>query len=572
MRILDWAVVIAYLVYVIWDGVRMTKHSGGVEGYFLANRSLPWWAVGLSVMATQLSAITLVGTTGQAYADGMRFIQFYYGLPLAMVVLCLTAVPFFYRAKVFTAYEYLEKRFDLKTRTLTSMLFLVSRGLSVGVIIAAPSVILSIVLGWSEAATIFAMGLTTTLYTMIGGVQAVTWTDVKQMVVIFLGLSICLMVILAKFPAGVSLTSALTLAGSTGKLTTIDPKFDLKETYTLWSGLIGGFFLMLSYFGCDQSQVQRFLTAKSVDEGRVSLLMSAFVKIPMQFLILLIGVMVFVFYQFERPPLVFNEQETKKIAQSARAGEFAALDAAYDAAYQSRRQAATHYLDAARRNDAVNDLESSATARAAYIAANAETNEIRARSLAIVKENSGNKSFTDVNYVFPTFVVKYMPAGVVGLIIAAIFAAAMSSIAAELNALATATVIDFYRRHYNQNAEDRHYVKVGRIATAFWGLFACIVALYSTTLGSLIEVVNKFGSFFYGSLLGVFVLALGVPRARGRGAFFGLIFGIVSVWLASIYTSIAYLWFNVVGCVVVVIAGYLISLTVRDQAQPLQEV
>src|SRR5688500_11972516 len=304
MRFLDWAVVVVYLVYVIWDGIRMTKHSGSAEGYFLANRSLPWWAVGLSVMATQLSAITLVGATGQAYTDGMRFVQFYYGLPIAMVILCITLVPFFYRANVFTAYEYLEKRFDLKTRTLTSFFFLISRGLGVGVIIAAPSVILSIVLGWSETATVFAMGLTTTIYTMVGGVQAVTWTDVKQMIIIFFGLFVCLFIILSKFPDEVSISDALHLAGATGRLITVDTSFDLKQTYTLWSGLIGGLFLMLAYFGTDQSQVQRFLTAKSVDEGRTSLLMSAFVKIPMQFLILLVGVLVFVFYQFERPPPV----------------------------------------------------------------------------------------------------------------------------------------------------------------------------------------------------------------------------------------------------------------------------
>src|SRR5688572_8201661 len=264
MRFLDWAVVGVYLVYVIWDGIRMTKHSGDVEGYFLANRSLPWWAVGLSVMATQLSAITLVGTTGQAYSDGLRFIQFYYGLPLAMVILCITAVPFFYRAKVYTAYEYLEKRFDAKTRSLTSFFFLVSRGLGVGVIIAAPSVILSIVLGWSEIATIFAIGMTTTLYTMVGGVQAVTWTDVKQMIVIFFGMGVVFFVILSQFPAGVSVFDGLHLAGTVGKLETVNTSFDLSEQYTIWSGVIAALFLFLSYFGCDQSQVQRFLTARSV--------------------------------------------------------------------------------------------------------------------------------------------------------------------------------------------------------------------------------------------------------------------------------------------------------------------
>jgi Na+/proline symporter len=559
MRLLDWTVVAAYLVYVIWDGIRMTKHSGHAEGYFLANRSLPWWAVGLSVMATQLSAITLVGTTGQAYSDGMRFIQFYYGLPLAMVILCVTAVPFFYRAKVFTAYEYLEKRFDLKTRTLTSFFFLVSRCLGVGVIISAPSVILSVVLGWSLTATVFAMGMTTTVYTMFGGVQAVTWTDVKQMVVIFVGLGVCFAIIMSKLPDGVGLTDALHLAGATGRLTTVDTSFDLKERYTLWSGLIGGLFLMLSYFGCDQSQVQRFLTARSVDEGRTSLLMSAFVKIPMQFFILLIGVLVFIFYQFERAPVLFREDTTARLERGARAGEFGALRAEHEAAQAARSAAATAYVLAERADAGVEQ------ARGAYLATNSAVGEVRGRAVALAKAE-GEPTYTDVNYVFPAFVIRHMPAGVVGLIIAAIFAAAMSSISAELNALATATTIDFYRRHLNPEASDKESVLVGRISTLVWGLFACVVALYATSLGSLIEVVNRFGSFFYGSLLGVFVLAVGVRRATARGAFWGLLFGIASVALASRYTEIEFLWFNPIGCLVVVAVGYLLSLTDRPKA------
>jgi SSS family transporter len=452
MKFLDWAVVVAYLVYVIWDGIRMTKHSGNVEGYFLANRSLPWWAVGLSVMATQLSAITLVGTTGQAYSDGMRFIQFYYGLPLAMVILCVTAVPFFYRAKVYTAYEYLEKRFDAKTRSLTSFFFLVSRGLGVGVIIAAPSVILSIVLGWSEILTIFVIGLSTTIYTMIGGVQAVTWTDVKQMVVIFFGLFVCLFVIVSQFPAEVSLTDGLFLAGSTGKLTTINTSFDLKEKYTIWSGLIGGLFLFLAYFGCDQSQVQRFLTAKSVSEGRTSLLISAFLKIPMQFMILLVGVLVFVFYQFVTPPMIFNSVETAKVEQTA---QYQTLKNQYENAHATREAAALEFV---RNKDD--------QTRQTYVEADRQFNDSRKNATEYVKTSSGNKNFNDVNYVFPTFVVENMPMGVIGLIIAAIFAAAMSSISAELNSLATATTIDFYRRHFKTDADDKHYVRFGRIATS----------------------------------------------------------------------------------------------------------
>ena len=548
MKLLDWAIVVAYLVYVIWDGIRMTKHSGSKEGYFLANRSLPWWAVGLSVMATQLSAITLVGTTGQAYSDGMRFIQFYYGLPFAMIILCVTVVPFFHRAQVFTAYEYLEKRFDVKVRTLTSFFFLISRGLGVGTIISAPSIVLSIVFGWNLIVTIFAIGISTTIYTVFGGVQAVTWTDVKQMFIIFFGMGVCLVVILWSFPQGVSVSDGLHLAGALGKLNTVDTTFNLQEKYTLWSGLIGGLFLMLGYFGCDQSQVQRFLTAKSVDEGRTSLLMSAFLKIPMQFFILLIGVLVFVFYQFNAPPIVFNEVEVAKAQQDIR---FQTIEKNFALAHTERRDAAVKFSS------------ESPELRQTFIDADKKFNETRKEAVAFIRETS-DKSFNDVNYVFPTFVLQNMPMGVIGLLIAAIFAAAMSSIAAELNALATATTIDFYRRLYKPEATDSHYVAVGRISTFIWGIFACTVAIFASNLGSLIEVVNKFGSFFYGSLLGVFVLAFAVKRARSRGAFFGLLFGIASVWIASLYTNIEFLWFNVIGCLVTVIAGYLISLTVRD--------
>ncbi len=587
MHWLDWAIVAAYLVYVVYDGLRLTKKSNEIEGYFLASRSLPWWAVGLSVMATQLSAITLVGTTGQAYSDGMRFIQFYFGLPFAMVILCLTAVPFFYRAKVYTAYEYLERRFDSKTRSLTSFFFLVSRGLSCGVIVAAPSVVLSLVLGWNEMTTILVMGLTTTIYTMFGGVQAVAWTDVKQMVVIFVGMSVILFVIIGQFPAGVSVGDAMHLAGAAGRMKVVDTKFDLNETYTLWSGLIGGLFLMLSYFGCDQSQVQRFLTAKSVSEGRTSLLMSAFVKIPMQFLILFIGVMVFVFYQFVQPPMIFKADDRAKVQQNT---EYQKLQQEYSLAFESRQNAAKWFsaMSGAPNKDKDNLLRESIAgfsdpvppsaehlrkiiagpeaAKQAYIAANDQMTGIRKRVGDLVKSVTG-KTFNDVNYVFPTFVTTYAPAGVVGLIIAAIFAAAMSSISAELASLSTATVIDFYRRHYRTDAPDSHYLKVSKIATGCWGVFVCIVALYAGRLGSLIEVVNKFGSYFYGSLLGVFVLALGTKRATGNGAFIGLLAGIVTVAVVGNLTKISFLWYNVVGCVAVVVVGMLLSLIFPQQTK-----
>lgn len=555
MHALDWSIVVVYLIYVIWHGVKLSRNSGGAEGFFLAGRSLPWWAVGLSVMATQMSAITLIGTTGQAYVDGMRFIQFYFGLPLAMIILCVTAVPFFYRARVFTAYEYLEQRFDAKTRSLTSFFFLLSRGLGVGVIIAAPSVILSIVLGWDELVTIFTIGLSTTVYTMLGGVQAVTWTDVKQMVIIFAGLGICIFVIVTNLPTGVSFTDSLHLAGAAGKLQTIDFSFDLNERYTIWSGMIAALFLFLSYFGCDQSQVQRYLSARSVDEGRTSLLMSAFLKIPIQFLILLIGVMVFVFYQFRPPPMIFNEVDA---AQAAAVQPIAheRLETEFRNLHEDRRAAAMTFVE-------MQGTDDDAMARANYVASNVAYLDKRREATEFVRETNNDRSFNDVNYVFPVFVIQNMPVGVIGLIIAAILAAAMSSVAAELNSLATASTMDFYKRHFKRDGTEKELVAFGRLATLIWGVFGCIVATFATNLGSLIEVVNTFGSFFYGSLLGVFVLAFAVPGARSAGAFYGLLFGIVSVWIASAYTDIAFLWFNVVGCLVTVAAGYTISVVRR---------
>lgn len=557
MHLLDWVIVTAYLVYVVWHGLRMTRGTGSAAGYFLAGRNLPWWAVGLSVMATQMSAITLVGTTGQAYVDGTRFIQFYYGLPLAMVILCVTAVPFFYRAKVFTAYEFLEQRFDARTRSLTSFCFLLSRGLGVGVIIAAPSVILSIVLGWDEVLTIFAIGLTTTAYTMVGGVQAVTWTDVKQMIVILGGIILCVAVTIYSFPDGVSLTDGLSIAGTAGNLETMDFSFNLEDRYTVWSGLFAALFLFLAYFGCDQSQVQRYLTARSVDEGRTSLLMSAFLKIPLQFLILMIGVLIFVFYNFERPPVAFNAAETARAAES-RPAEFARIEAAFALAHAERREAALalagHAADAM-----------PADAKARYRASNQAFDESRRAASEFVANTNEIGTFNDVNYVFPYYVLAQMPMGLVGLIIAAIMAAAMSSVAAELNSLATASTMDFYKRHLRPASDDRQLVLFGRMATLLWGLFACVVATFATNLGSLIEVVNRFGSFFYGSLLGVFVLAFAIPRANGGGAFYGLLCGMSAVWLASLYTDIAFLWFNVIGCAFTVVAGILASMIIRGK-------
>ena len=557
MHPIDWIIIGAYLTWMVYDGLKRTKDADAVEGYFLARRSLPWWAVGLSVMATQLSAITLVGTTGQGYDDGVRFVQFYFGLPIAMIILSVTLVPFFHRARVYTAYEYLEKRFDARTRMLASLLFLVSRGLAAGVIIAAPAVILSVILGWSLTLTVLAIGLPTTVYTMFGGVQAVTWTDVKQMVVIVVGVCAAVTALVMGLPDQVGLGQALHVAGSTGRLMTIDFSFDLNETYTFWSGMIGGLFLMLGYFGCDQSQVQRYLTARSVDAGRQSLMISAFAKIPLQVLILLTGVLVFVFYLFTEPPMLFNSVHESRVRASDRAGEYEALGADFHQAFELRRGAADDLAAARETDDPANVDE--ATAR--FVESNQQLNTIRGRAETLVKDVTGDRAYTDVNYVFPTFVTTELPVGLVGLIIAAILAAAMSSIAAELNSLSTVTVIDFYRRHLKKEATDRHYLTVSKLATGFWGLFASGFALYAANLGSLIEVVNRVGSYFYGSLLGVFVLAVGVRRATARGAFWGLIVGMLVVWMVEYTTSISFLWFNVVGASAVVVVGMALSVS-----------
>ena len=556
MHLVDWFIVAAYLIWVVYDGLKRTKASSAVEGYFLANRSLPWWAVGLTVMATQMSAITLVGTTGQGYADGMRFVQFYFGLPVAMIILSLTLVPFFYRAKVYTAYEYLERRFDVRTRTLASLLFLMSRGLQAGVIIAAPAVILSIVLGFNLTLTIIAIGLPTTLYTMFGGVQAVTWADVKQMVVIVAGLVAVVFALVLGLPEDVRLGEALHIAGATGRLTTIDFQFDLNETYTFWSGLIGGLFLMLGYFGCDQSQVQRYLTAESVNAGRRSLLMSAFVKIPLQALILLTGVLVFTFYLFQTPPMLFNPVHEAEMQASSRAAEWTALDTEFQNVLDVRRAAVRDAVTARRTGDPA----ATRVAQAAFVEHQQNLTTIRGRAVSLVKEVTHDDSYNDVNYVFPTFVTTELPIGLVGLIVAAIFAAAMSSIAAELNSLSTATVIDMYRRHIRTDASDQHYLRVSKIVTGFWGLFASIVAVYAANLGSLIEVVNRFGSFFYGSLLGVFILAVGTRRATSPGAVWGLVGGMVTVTYVAVTSSISFLWLNVVGATAVVVVGMAISI------------
>ena len=432
--------------------------------------------------------------------------------------------------------------FRSRVRSLASFLFLISRAAALGVTLAAPSVAMSSILGWTLPVTVLAICIPMIVYTTIGGVQAVAWTDVKQMFIVVGGMSAAVGILIYGILQHVSFDQALHLAGATGRLNAVDFRFNLSETYTFWSGMIGGLFLMLSYFGCDQSQVQRYLTAKSIDEARHSLLMSAYVKIPLQLLILSSGVLVFVFYLFQTPPMLFNRTYDTQVSAGAHGAEYAALQQSFDAEFAVRRDAAT-------RDD-----------RAAFLASDARVKEIRAKATGVVKQATGDQAYSDVNYVFPTFITTRMPIGLVGLMIAAIFAAAMSASGGELNALATATIIDFYRRHFVKKASDTHYLMVSKLATFAWGLFACVVAMQAANQGSLIEVVNRYGSYVYGSLLGAFILAILTKRATASGAFWGLIAGMVAVVTVAIELPwISFLWYNLIGAAVVVVVGMMIS-------------
>ena len=558
MRTADWVVVAAYLTWVIWDGLRQAKKSKELEGYLVAGRSLPWWLVGVSVMATQLSAITMIGTTGQGYASGMRFLQNYYALPIAMIILSLTLVPFFHKANIYTAYQYLEGRFDSKTRSLTALLFLFSRSLSCSVVISAPAVVMSVILGINTTFTCLLIGIPTTVFTMFGGVRAVAYTDMKQMFAVVASLLIAVTVLILGLPEHVGLGDAFRIAGSTGRLQMFDFRWDFTEQYTFWSGTIAALFLFLSYFGTDQSQVQRYLSAKSVDEARSSLMVSAYWKIPLQFLVLTVGVLMFVFYLFNRPPLLFNPVHDPEVRASARAADYAALETKFGEALERRTQAAKDLADG---KPGSND-----DGAAAFKAADADVKQIRADAVAIVKDVTGDTKYLDTNYVFPTFVTTRVPLGLAGLIVAAILVAAMSASSAELSALSTACVIDFYRRFGPANADDAHVLRASRIATGFWGLFASIVAIWAAELGSLIEVVNRFGSLFYGSILGVFLLAIFFKRANGNGAFAGAIVGMTTITYLATYTKLAFLWHNPIGAAVVVTVGMIVSLIFPTKA------
>lgn len=570
MHWIDWLILIAFLGYTIWDGTRKGKDSTNIEGFFLANRSMPWWAMGLSVMATQASAITFIGTTGQAYVEDMRFVQIYLAIPFAMIILCLTLVPFFHKLQNFSAYEVLEERFGLSTRLFTSLIFLFSRGLGLAIIIAAPSYVLALLLNLPLSTTILIIGLIATFYTMVGGISGVIRTDVKQMAIMLFGLGFSFYWIIMNLPADVGLSDSLYLSGTLGKLDALDLNFDISEKYNIWTGVIAALFLMLSYFGTDQSQVQRYLTAVSLKDARKSLLLTAYAKIPMQFFILLLGVMLYVFYIFGPAPLTFRSVEPDTAENSeVIAGEL--LEQEYQAAYLERKETARKLLQSRDEKSAE-----------AFIQADSYLNEIRQNEMER-QERITQSSINDTNYIFPYFILNEIPIGIIGLIVAGIFAAALSSIDSELNALSTVFIVDWYKRLDKKDRGEAWYLKSSRAVTLFWGILATLAALALGETRSIIELVNKIGSYFYGSILGVFILLLWVKRANGFGALAGLICGMGSVFIfdrlydnpeTGIYQfimpwsnvpegfqkTIEYLWLNPLGTGVVVVVGILLSI------------
>jgi Na+/proline symporter len=556
MRPLDWCVLVGCLALVVGYGTWRGRGSNTVKKYMLAGNSMPWYAIAFSIMATQASAITFISTTGQSYVDGMRFVQFYFGLPLAMIILSVTLVPLFHRAKVYTAYEYLEKRFDAKTRALASVIFLIERGLAIGISLYALAIVLSIILGWPDRITILIVGAVAVLYTATGGVVATTWTEFPQMMVMTLGLFGAFGAALWLLPTGISPLGAVKVAAAAGKLHMLVPQFSWSDRYNIWSGLLGGMFLALAYFGCDQSQVQRYLTGRSLKDSRLSLLFNGVAKIPLQMFILFIGAIVFSFYNFEKPPMVFDQTTLHQMEVSP---DYQHIIQRYDAAFEQRKAAATQLAEA---NPGSYDPPRAVTEE--YRHADKEFSAARAEAIDLAKKTNAGK-FNDTNYIFLTFVTRYLPTGIVGLIIATIIGAAISSVSSEINSLATVTIIDIYKRHFRKHASDHHYLKAAKIATVFWGAYAVTTAGFGRNLGSLIEAVNILGSLFYGGLLGVFVLA-GIKRVTGNGAFFGVIFGEITIFGVAAFTRISFLWYNVIGCLVVIGVG--VGVSVLETAAP----
>lgn len=561
MSITDWIILAITLLSIIGYGIWKSRDTKNIEGYLLADRKMPWYHVGLSVMATQASAITFLSAPGQGYSDGLRFVQFYFGLPLAMVVLCITFIPMYRKLNVFTAYEFLEKRFDSKTRTLTAFLFLLQRGLSTGITIYAPAIILSTILNIDVNYTIVINGLLVIGYTVYGGAKAVSYTQLFQMCVIFSGLILAAYMVVHLLPEQVSFSDALHLSGKMGRINAIATSFDLNNKYNIWSGIIGGFFLQLSYFGTDQSQVGRYLTGKSVAQSRLGLVMNGLIKIPMQFFILLIGVMVFAFYQFHQAPVFFNKAEISQIEKSVYKSEYHQLENAYAKAHVEKQAKVTALVEAIHSGNE----EAIETAGQQVRYANAESDAIRGKVAQLMKKNSPTADTNDTNYIFLTFITQQLPVGVVGLLIAIIFLASMGSMASGLNSLASTTVVDFYKRRRRAGSREPDYLSVSRWTTVAWGIFCIITAFYASRVGNLIEAVNILGSLFYGTILGIFLVAFYLKRVSGTAVFFGALIAeafIVYAWLTNLT---AFLWLNVIGCLAVMLFAYLIQALIDSR-------
>ena len=561
MNALDWVVLLGTLAAIVGYGIWKSRGQQDMARYLRGGNQDKWHTIGLSVMATQASAITFLSTPGQAYQDGMRFIQFYFGLPLAMIALSIVFLPRYFNLRVFTAYEFLESRFDLKTRQLTAFLFLVQRGLSAGITIYAPAIILSSVLGWSLRLTCLCIGGVVIVYTVVGGARAVSQTQKQQMLVMLGGMVVAFVVIVARLPPEVSFGNALHIAGVLGRLNAVDMSFDPRSRYTLWSGLLGGFFLAMAYFGTDQSQVQRYLGARSIAESRLGLLFNGLVKIPMQSLILFVGVMVFVFYQFNAPPIFFNQSELERVKQTPFAGKLESLERAHGAAFE-RKQSEIWQLDRALdRHDAASIAASEQRVRAAEITSAA----IRDEAKRAIVEALPDANTKDADYIFLSFVMRNLPRGVVGLLLVVIFCAAMSAVAGELSALASTTVVDFYRRSLRKDASDAHYVRAAKWFTAGWGVLAVLFATFASLLDNLIQAVNILGSLFYGTILGIFLVAFSRRVVRGTAVFLAAIAAeaiVVSVFLG---TNVSFLWYNVIGCGAVVLFSGVLQVALPRQ-------
>ncbi len=558
METIDWIVLAGTLLFIVVYGVWKTKGSNNVEDYVGGGRDSKWWTIGLSVMATQASAITFLSTPGQAFHDGMGFVQFYFGLPLAMIIICLVFVPIYHRLKVYTAYEFLEDRFDLKTRSLAAILFLIQRGLAAGITIYAPSIILSAVLGWDLRTLNIIIGVLVIIYTVSGGTKAVSVTQKQQMLIIMTGMFIAFFFILGYLPEDITFSKALKIAGASDKLNILDFSFDAKSRYTFWSGITGGLFLALAYFGTDQSQVQRYLSGKSVRESQLGLIFNGILKIPMQFFILLVGVMVFVFYQYNAAPLNFNPAATKTVMDSDYAEDYKLLQES-QIALEVEKKMAQNQFSAALELKEFNAIDE-AKQHIIEINKRDSTNRVAAKSL--IKQANKNTETNDKDYVFIHFILNNLPKGLIGLLLAVILSAAMSSTASELNALGTITALDLYKRNKKEHASEKHYVNASKLFTLLWGIIAICIASVANLFDNLVQLVNIIGSIFYGNVLGIFLLAFFFKFVKGNSVFFSailtqLVVCIVYYNLIHIYPSgeekLGYLWLNFIGSALVIL-------------------